>query len=202
MDWLIWFVAINWGAPLLFWLYPLVMVFVFRDLEFVGFHGPFIKFRLLEEVAVGNRVWWNGRSWLIADISGEFAYLSHPDGADTRIPVSDLNPIEPWHSRLWVDWFGVGLYGFMCYRNLEGDSKRATRTITHEGAHCIQWMIFGLMFLVIYLLHMLFIYFFQKSKHPYLDCWFERWARKRAGQVVDMPRAFWPQGPRDRWPWW
>ena len=40
------------------------------------------------------------------------------------------------------------------------------------------------------------------NKHPYLDCWAERMARKKAGQLVNVPFDQWSQGPKDLWPWW
>jgi hypothetical protein len=112
--------------------------------------------------------------------------------------------VEPWHAKLWKDWGGVGCYGFMCYKDRDDtlDDAWVARTIVHEGAHCWQFLILGLLQPVLYLGHSVFILIFQKSKHPYLDNWFERAARKKAGQRVDIPRTEWPQGPRDRWPWW
>jgi len=162
MHWLLWLIAINWVVPLLMWLYPLFMMWVFKDFVFVGFHGPFGKFRLA-----------------------------------TR-------GVEPWHAKLWKDWGGVGLYGFMCYKDREDtrDDAWVARTIKHEGTHCWQWLALGLLFYVTYAGHSLFIYLFQKDKNAYLDCWAERMARKHAGQKLDIPPAEWPDGPNDRWPWW
>lgn len=161
MTWLVWFAVINWGAPLLMWVYPLVMTWVFKDFVFQGFYGPFAKFKLATK------------------------------------------DVEPWHARLWRDWGGVGLYWFMCYRDEDGkrDDAWVARTVVHEGSHCWQWLL-GLLFIVSYWLHMGFIFLFQKSKHPYMDCWAERMARKRAGQQIDFTPGEWPQGPKDRWPWW
>ena len=112
--------------------------------------------------------------------------------------------LVPWHARLWKDWGGVGLMGFMVFRNHPGkwDDAWVARTKMHEGEHCRHWFWLGAMFYVSYLLHMAFIYFFQKDKHPYLDCWSERLARKKAGQQLDFTPAEWPQGENDRWPWW
>jgi hypothetical protein len=162
MEWLIWIVAINWGAPLLLWLYPLFMMLVFKDFVFSGFYGPFAKFKLATKA------------------------------------------VEPWHARAWRDWGGVGLFGFMCYRDEDGkrDDAWVARTVVHEGTHCWQWLFLGLLFYATYMSHMLFILFFQRDRHPYMDCWAERMARKRAGQRMDFTSEEWPQGPKDRWPWW
>lgn len=112
--------------------------------------------------------------------------------------------LQKWHDRLWRDWGGVGLFLAMVYRDNEGpeDDAWVARTVVHEGTHCWHWVWLGAMFYVTYLGHMLFIFLFQKERHPYLDCWSERLARKRAGQLVDVPRDQWPDGPKDRWPWW
>ena len=112
--------------------------------------------------------------------------------------------MKKWDDRIWKDWGGVGLFGYMVYRDEVGpqDDAWAARTIVHEGTHCWQWLWLGSLFYVTYVGHMVFIYLFQKNKHPYLDCWAERMARRRAGQLVDVPKEQWPDGPEDRNPWW
>lgn len=112
------------------------------------------------------------------------------------------DPIEPWHANAWRDWNGVGLHWYMCYR------RPHPRTIIHEGTHLWQQFFCGLMFWVIYFGHMLWILITQRikgkpyTKHPYLDCVWERQARKRAGQLVDIPPSQWMHGKDDLWPWW
>ena len=59
MEWLIWFVAINWVAPLLMWVYPLSMMWLFKDFVFAGFYGPFAKFKL----ATKDVEPWHARLW-------------------------------------------------------------------------------------------------------------------------------------------
>lgn len=115
----------------------------------------------------------------------------------------DEQDLVPPHARLWRDWGGVGLMGFAILRDRPGtwDDAWVARTKVHEGTHIWQWAL-GLLFYVSYLCHMAFIYLFQKNKHPYLDCWAERMARRRAGQQVDFTPAEWPDGKTDRWPWW
>jgi hypothetical protein len=162
MTWYWWIVvvmAVNWGVPLLTWLYPLGMMFLFKDYTFEGFAGPFARFKLATK------------------------------------------DVEPWHAKMWRGWGGIGSYGFMCYIE-HSDPASLARVIVHEGTHCWQFVILGLLQPILYIANVLFIYFFLRKKHPYLDCWFERQARRRAGQQVDIPPAQWPDGPGDRWPWW
>jgi hypothetical protein len=124
-----------------------------------------------------------------------------------RLANKDL---EPWHVKLWRDWGGVGLGWCMCYKDkpTKADDAWVARTIVHEGTHCWQWLFLGLFFYVTYMVHMLWILITQRikgkpyTKHPYLDCWPERMARKKAGQLVDVPPDQWPQGKDDLWPWW
>lgn len=157
-------VGINWGVPLLAWLYPLIMGLIFKDFVFDGFYGPFVKLRLA-----------------------------------TKKDTDD--PIEPWHANAWRDWSGVGLHWYMCYR------RPHPRTVLHEGTHCWQQAICGLMFWIIYFGHMLWILVTQRikgrpyTKHAYLDCVWERQARKRAGQLADIPPTQWTHGKDDLWPW-
>jgi hypothetical protein len=133
--------------------------------------------------------------------AGDFVYAGHY-GPFIKLRLS--YKMLKWHDRLWRDWSGVGLFLFMVYRDELGpeDDSWVARTVVHEGTHCWHWLWLGSMFYVAYLAHMIFIYFFQKDKHPYLDCWSERLARKHAGQLVDIPKEQWPDGPYDRNPWW
>jgi len=158
-------VGINWGVPLLAWLYPLPMWLIFKDFVFDGWHGPFAKFRLATD-------------------------------KDTD------DPIEPWHANAWRGWGGVGLHWYMCYR------WHNPRTELHEGGHCWQQLACGLMWWVIYFVHMGWIVVTQRIKgkpytrHAYLDSIWERMARKRAGQPVELTPKDWPHGKKDLWPWW
>jgi len=173
METFLWIVAVNWGTPLLFVIYPVGMLLIFKDFKFEGFHGPLLKFRLV------NR--------------GE---------------ISD--PIEPWHAKLWGDWWGVCLHYCICYRDRPGkwDDAQVARGLLHEGAHGLQQCALGLLFWPAYLGHAFYIFIVQRvkgkpyTKHAYLDCWAERMARKRAGQRVDLSPEDWPRGEGDLWPWW
>jgi len=133
--------------------------------------------------------------------SGDFIHTGRC-GAFVKFRLSYR--MKKWHDKLWKDWAGVGLFLFMVYRDEVGpeDDASVARIVVHEGTHCWQWLWLGLLFYVTYMGHMIVIYLFQKNRHPYLDCWAERMARKRAGQLVNVPREQWIDGPNDRWPWW
>jgi len=111
--------------------------------------------------------------------------------------------IEPWHWKLWLDWGGHGGFAWIFYRDEPSpwDDEWAEKTVIHELDHSLLQVIFGLVFWLLYFGHMGFIYLFQKDKHPYIDCWIERRARRKAGQKVNYRRDEWPNGPYDRWPW-
>jgi hypothetical protein len=102
--------------------------------------------------------------------------------------------------------FGArGWGGFSCGNNIvvvDSDTARWKRSVKHERRHCYQQYIFGIIFPVLYLLNSLFIYVFYPDEHIYLHNTFEVDARRAAGQLIDIPRAKWPDGPNDRNPWW
>ena len=111
------------------------------------------------------------------------------------------DPIEPWHAKAWAGWGGLSLHWFMCY------TAHNKRMELHEGAHCWQQAACGLIWWAIYFGHMLWILITQKikgkpyTKHAYLDIVWERMARKRAGQPVNIPPKDWPHGEGDLFPW-
>ena len=72
----------------------------------------------------------------------------------------------------------------------------------HETAHVYQQYIFGVFFFPVYILTSLFMYCFVWDKHPYIDNFFEKWARNRAGQLVKIPKEDRERYMKDRWPWW
>jgi len=85
------------------------------------------------------------------------------------------------------------------YRSEYKDNER---TVLHERQHAVQNFYGGIFHWMLYLGHSVFIFIFQKDKHAYADNWFERDARRAAGQKVDLTRDEWYWGPDDRWPWW
>ena len=102
-------------------------------------------------------------------------------------------------SKLWSSWSGVSGGNFIVYRN---DFKDHSTVNAHERRHSEQVFTFGIFQPISYIIHMIFIFFFQKDKHPYIDCVWERDARREAGQKVDIPKEEWYWGSDDRWPWW
>jgi hypothetical protein len=111
--------------------------------------------------------------------------------------------LERWHVRLWRDWAGWSGPCVFITKELAGAPVAITdRTRRHEIRHCVQQFLFGVLFYPVYLLASVFIWLVLRTLHAYLDNPFERDARKAAGQPVYIPPENWPQGPRDRWPWW
>lgn len=199
-------VALNWGLPLLAWSYVLLVWLVFKDVSFMGCFRGIPSFRLLGD----KRVWWDDSSapghkgeFEIVGLNGKAYVIRGDDGEEHTVFSTELDFMEPWHLRLWEDWGGVGLYGYLVYRDRPSawDDKWVAKTIQHEWVHVVQFLSLGLIFLLAYGGHMLFIFLFQKDKHPYLDCWAERMARSIAGQKVDYAKEEWPQGSEDQWPW-
>lgn len=110
---------------------------------------------------------------------------------------------DGWFTKWFVKkgWggFSVGNNVFIApIKNLDIEN----RIFLHEQEHCFQQYKYGVFFLILYVLESLRIFFFDRSKHSYLDNRFEREARAAAGQRVDIPREEWPQGPSDYWIWW
>jgi hypothetical protein len=113
-----------------------------------------------------------------------------------------------WYAKAWQDWYGVGLFCQIIHRDEADtdDDAYVAETIHHEMRHVLQWVILGLLFPVLYVLHFAWLLVVESLKaaperHPYLDNWFERDARRAAGQVVDVARGHWPHGPDDLNPW-
>jgi len=125
---------------------------------------------------------------------------------DSFFPVFQLINNDSWYTRAWRDWAGWSGPWVIIVKDLpkedSAEYKRWLRTLLHELRHCIQQLILGPLFYIIYILDSIFIWIFIKSKHAYLDNVFERDARDYAGQQVNIPKDEWMHGPDDRWPWW
>lgn len=102
--------------------------------------------------------------------------------------------------KLWKGWSGWSCGNFIVYGSESSSNNEKTQT--HERRHSSQIFTFGIIQPISYIVHMIFIYFFQKDKHPYIDCVWERDARREAGQKVEFTKKEWYWGEDDRWPWW
>lgn len=100
--------------------------------------------------------------------------------------------------RLMKTWFGFSMGCHIVCIKMDLESCN----MIHERTHVKQNYIFGVFFFLLYILDSIYIYLTDFSKHPYIDNYFERWARMEAGQPVDVPRDDWPDGRNDRNPWW
>jgi hypothetical protein len=99
-----------------------------------------------------------------------------------------------------------GWYGFVAGCNIvvvdyDNNLESFKQHMAHETTHGIQNYIFGVLFYPLYLLCTLCILVFMKNLHAYHDNPFERWARRSAGQRVNIPKSEWMNGPNDRFPW-
>jgi len=100
-----------------------------------------------------------------------------------------------------------GWYGFVAGCHIivvdyDRDDPKYKEYMDHENwGHVIQNYILGILFYPLYGLFTGFILVFLKNRHSYLDNPFERWARRVAGQKVEIPREEWTDGPNDRFPW-
>lgn len=117
----------------------------------------------------------------------------------------ELQSQHSWYAKLWRDW--AGFAGPCCILHRRGlTGRQLTRTLQHEYRHCMQQLLFGPLFYPVYALCSVAIWVYSSAVdddyHAYLDNPFERDARRAAGQPVYIPRRLWPQGRKDRWPWW
>lgn len=116
------------------------------------------------------------------------------------VPVFVTKDDDSWWVRLWRDWFGWGGPWVIILKNAA--RANVARSLVHEFQHVLDQAIFGVFFYPLYVMISVVLWIFYKDKHAYLDNWFERRARKAAGQRVDIPRSQWMHGENDRWPWW
>jgi len=108
--------------------------------------------------------------------------------------------------RHWAGWScgNVAFVGDMLSYGYEPemvDHKWNAVTI-HETTHCLQQYKWGILWYPVYIVESAHLWFKHKKKHSYLDNRFEREARRLAGQLVDIPPEFWPDGLNDRWIFW
>lgn len=96
---------------------------------------------------------------------------------------------------------GCAIGAFILIREDSVSEDYLARTLIHEETHVLQQYYYGIFMPVIYVICSIAIFIFYPNKHSYYDNPFERQARKRAGQTVDIPRENW-NNPEDRWLWW
>jgi hypothetical protein len=119
--------------------------------------------------------------------------IAHPV---RKAPVAYCTTIQSWQK-----WWGCSLPHTLIL-HWDIPDKYIDGVISHEFDHEHKWENWGIFFTPAYWGATIFIWLFQKNKHAYLDNPFERSARKAAGELVDIPRERWMDGPNDRFPWW
>lgn len=124
---------------------------------------------------------------------------------------------DNWYARAWSKWAGWSgpcVYLFKKYTRVKypflSDQELKIRdsiTRDHELEHCEQQFIFGAFYYFVYISNSIWILIsngwrtYDEKRHMYLDNMFERGARRVAGQVVNIPRSQWLDGPDDYNPW-
>lgn len=116
--------------------------------------------------------------------------------------VWDVDNRSKFYKKAMDGWYGFVLGANVCVVDTPQEVEDTIRHFKHEKAHVVQYFIFGPLFFPVYLAHTGYLWIFCKDKHSYLDNFLERWARKVAGQKVNIPRDEWPDGPNDSWVWW
>jgi len=120
------------------------------------------------------------------------------------------NPINPtsWYDKLWARWAGwSGPSIVIIHKDVYASPRQLEIVRKHELKHSEDQLKWGVFFYPAYFVASGWIGFtnmFKKrdnKKHIYLSNPFEMAARKAAGQLVDVPREYWPNGPDDYNPW-
>lgn len=122
-----------------------------------------------------------------------------------------INPIDPksWYDQQWEKWGGWSGPCVMIVKPYVGPGGHSADIIIedHENQHCRDQFWFGPLFYPAYVLSCLWIWisnFWKKDEdkqHPYYANWFERRARKAAGQDLIIPMNKWIDGKDDYNPW-
>lgn len=121
-------------------------------------------------------------------------------------PITETSP--SWYDQQWERWAGWSGPCVYIYKAHKGPGGHLLNDITrvHEIRHCKQQFKWGIFFYPAYLGSSLWILISNlwrtEKRHGYYDNWFERDARRAAGQLVDIPRDRWRDGPNDFIPWW
>lgn len=116
--------------------------------------------------------------------------------------VWDVDNYSKFGRNAMDGWYGFVLGANVCVIDPPHGMDELKPYFKHEiKGHVTQYFIFGVFFFPLYIAHTAWLLAFCKDKHSYLDNFLERWARKVAGQKVDVPREEWMDGPNDRYPW-
>lgn len=149
--------------------------------------------------------------WLFYVLPLMWKDLKFVGWADLFVAHFTVKSKHSWYAKVWREWLGWSGPCVVVTRDAVEEwpelpsseiEKANQRTLKHELRHANQQFVFGPLHYPLYGLMSLWIWFFVKWKHAYLDNPFERDARKAAGQRVNVPPDLWPKGPKDRWPWW
>jgi len=119
------------------------------------------------------------------------------------------NPISPLskYDRLWKKWSGWSGPCVYIYKKHDGPEGPLYDAVTrkHELKHCADQFNWGIFFYPAYLVSSAWVgiknLWNKDKKHMYINNYFEKRARKEAGQHVNIPRDKWPDGPEDFNPW-
>lgn len=120
------------------------------------------------------------------------------------------NPIDPtsWYDRLWAKWSGwSGPCVVIIHERVYKSPRLLKITRDHELQHCNDQFRLGIFFYPVYLLLSAWLAIsnlwkkYEDKVHIYFSNPLEIRARRVAGQVVDIPRDSWPDGPNDYNPW-
>ena len=120
------------------------------------------------------------------------------------------NPINPtsWYDKLWARWAGwSGPCVVIIHENVYNNPEELRITRQHELQHCKDQFKWSIFFYPAYICASAWLAVsnlwkkYEDKVHIYYSNPFEIAARKAAGQMVDIPREWWPSGPSDYNPW-
>jgi len=133
-------------------------------------------------------------------IKGTFEKIKfYPNG----IVTWDVKNSSKFFKKLKDDhWWGFVIGSNIVFVDRDSKKDKDIARFIHEETHVYQNYMFGIFFYPVYIAITCFLWLFRPNKHAYLDNPFEKHARKRAGQQVEIPKEKWTRGPNDRWPWW
>jgi len=130
-----------------------------------------------------------GHLWMLPNTLASAVYLGifmifgwvRYSGTTPYAVVLSVRPGNMIYDYMHGKWAGWASGAFIIIRE---DCLHSLRTIAHEQAHVMQQMIFGIFHPLLYLLFMLFIAIFLRSKSPYYDNPFETDARSYGEQFA------------------